>query len=33
MQSSSSILRRITMYETPELTKHEELTQITFSSH
>ncbi len=28
-----SILRRISMYVKPEITKHEELTQITFSSH
>jgi hypothetical protein len=26
-------LRRIAMYETPEITKHEDLSQITFSSH
>lgn len=25
--------RRIAMYETPEITKHEDLSQITFSSH
>ena len=28
-----SIEERVTMYEKPELTKHEDLSQVTFSSH
>lgn len=33
MSSLSHYLRRRIMYKKPEIKKHEELTQVTFSAH
>ncbi len=33
VQKAPPSIRRLYMYEKPEITKHDDLSQITFSSH